>query len=285
MTTGDAYSDPPARTSDAFVAFDMETGKLLWSRQMTGHDAFNLACPSGDNCPETKGLDFDFGSSPILADLSGGKRALIAGQKSGVVHALDPDKEGEVLWQTRVGKGGALGGVQWGSAADTRNVYVAVSDFRFTPAAAGQAGAHKSIFGAYFLPDPKSGGGLSALDLSTCKRVWYAPPPGCGDKAGCSPAQSAAVTGIPGVVFSGSLDGHLRAYSTADGHMLWDVDTVRDYNTLNGVKAAGGSLDGPGPAIAGGMLFVNSGYGAFGGMAGNVLLALFGRWQLTAPRP
>jgi polyvinyl alcohol dehydrogenase (cytochrome) len=273
VTTGDAYSDPPARTSDAFVAFDMDTGKLLWSRQMTEGDAFNLACPSGENCPEEKGPDFDFGSSPILVDLPSGKRALIAGQKSGMVHAIDPDQEGEVLWQTRVGKGGALGGVQWGSATDGNNVYVAVSDFKSTPVGAAQPGANKTLFGIYFKPDATAGGGIFALNIATGKRTWYTPPPGCGDKPGCSPAQSAAVTVIPGVVFSGALDGHLRAYATTDGRILWDVDTVREYSTVNGVKAAGGSIDGPGAVVVGGMLYFNSGYGAFGGIPGNVLLA------------
>jgi polyvinyl alcohol dehydrogenase (cytochrome) len=69
------------------------------------------------------------------------------------------------------------------------------------------------------------------------------------------------------------MDGHLRAYSTKDGTILWDFDTARRYKTVNGIEASGGSLDGAGPAIAGGMLLVNSGYGVWGGMPGNVLLA------------
>jgi polyvinyl alcohol dehydrogenase (cytochrome) len=121
--------------------------------------------------------------------------------------------------------------------------------------------------------DPKAGGGLYALRLTDGKVEWSAPPPGCGERRPCSPAQSAAVTVIPRVVFSGSSDGHLRAYSIKDGNVIWDVDTVRDYKTVNGVEARGGSLDGPGPVIAGGMLYVNSGYGAMGGIPGNVLLA------------
>jgi len=253
VVTGDAYSDPPARTSDAFLAFDMDTGKLLWSRQLTAGDAFNLGCPTGDNCPEAKGPDFDFGCSPNLVDLANGKRALVAGQKSGMVHALDPDQQGEVLWQTRVGKGGPLGGVQWGNASDGRNVYVAVSDHFAT----------KNLSEA---------GGMFALKLETGERVWYTPPPVCG-KPNCSPAQSAAVTAIPGVVFSGALDGHLRAYATGDGRIIWDVDTAVEYQAVNGVKAKGGSLDGPGPVVVGGTLYVNSGYGMFGEMPGNVLLA------------
>ncbi len=274
VTTGDSYSDPAARTSDAFVAFDLETGRILWSRQMTQGDAFNLACggPGGGNCPEAKGPDFDFGSSPILVNLANGKRALIAGQKSGVVHAVDPDQQGEVLWQTRVGKGSAAGGVQWGSAADDHNVYVALSDVRNRRPAAGTA-ANKTIFGGYGEFDPAAGGGMFALNLATGERVWQTPPPPCGDRKGCSPAQSAAVTLIPGVVFSGDLGGRLRAYSTKDGSILWEVETARDFDTVNGVKANGGAMDGPGPVVVGGMLFVNSGYGFSGGMPGNVLLA------------
>jgi len=272
VTTGDSYSDPPARTSDAFLAFDMDTGKMLWSRQMTEGDAFNLGCPSGDNCPEAKGPDFDFGCSPNLVDLPNGKRALVAGQKSGMVHAIDPDQQGEVLWSVRVGKGGSLGGVQWGNASDSENVYVALSDLKIMPAGPSDPGAHRSMFG-FFKTDPKAGGGMFALKLTTGERVWYTPPPGCGDKLGCSPAQSAAVTAIPGVVFSGGVDGHLRAYSTADGRIVWDVDTAVEYKAVNGGKANGGSIDGPGPVVVGGMLYLNSGYGAFGGMPGNVLLA------------
>ncbi len=253
VTTGDAYSDPPARTSDAFMAFDMDTGKLLWSRQMTAGDAFVVGCPAGDNCPEANGPDFDFGCSPNLVDLPNGKRALVAGQKSGMVHAVDPDQQGEVLWSVRVGKGGPLGGVQWGNASDGQNVYVAVSDH-------------------YATKNLSEAGGMFALKLATGERVWSTPSPGCA-KPGCSPAQSAAVTLIPGVAFSGSLDGHLRGYSTADGRIVWDIDTAVQYQSVNGVKAKGGSLDGPGPTVVGGILYVNSGYGMFGETPGNVLLA------------
>ena len=277
VTTGDSYSDPPALTSDAFLAFDSETGKLLWSRQMTAGDAYTVDCDSPPamrtNCAQANGPDFDFGSSPILVNLPNGHRALIAGQKSGMVHAIDPDRMGEILWQRRVGRGGRLGGVQWGSAVDAKNVYVAVSDVQMQPVADGTAGAQKTAFGMSFQLDPKAGGGLFALKLETGEIVWHAPHPGCGDKPGCSPAQSAAVTAIPGVVFSGGLDGHLRAYSAEDGHILLDVDTEREYAPVNGGPAFGGSLDGPGAVIVGGILYVNSGYAFLGTAPGNVLLA------------
>ena len=188
------------------------------------------------------------------------------------MHALDPDKQGAFLWQKRLGKGGVAGGVQWGSAVDAKNVYVALSDVRMQPVPKGTSGAQDSFTGTPFALDPKAGGGLFALSLATGEIVWHTPPPGCGDKPGCSPAQSAAVTVIPGVVFSGSLDGHLRAYSTDIGRIVWDVDTMMDFKTVNQVKAHGGSLDGPGPVIVGGMLYVNSGYAFVGSAPGNVLL-------------
>ncbi len=265
VTTGNNYTDPATRLSDAFVAMDLNSGKILWSRQMTPRDAYTSACrlPDKTNCAESNGPDFDFGSSPILVTLPNGKRALIAGQKSGVVYAVDPDNQGEVLWQTRVGKGGTAGGVQWGSAADQNNVYVAVSDI----------GRIMLTYSTSTDADPKQGGGMFALRLDNGQRVWYTPPEPCGNRPRCSPAQSAAVTAIPGVAFSGSVDGHLRAYSSADGKIVWDFDTAQTYQTVNGVPGHGGSLDGPGAAIGGGMLFVNSGYPTAGGMSGNVLLA------------
>jgi len=277
VTTGDSYSDPAATTSDAFLAFDLETGKLKWSNQMTKGDAFNLDCgvpaEKQNNCPEAKGPDFDFGSSPILVSLASGRRALLAGQKSGIVYALDPDKQGEILWQRRVGRGSPVGGVQWGSAVEENSVYVAVSDLAMKPVPPGTPGAQPSLFGSPYPLDPKIGGGLFSLKLDTGEVVWQTPHPGCGEKPGCSPAQSAAVTAIPGVIFSGGVDGHLRAYSARDGQMVWDVDTALDYKAVNGVKAHGGSLDGPGAVVVGGILYVNSGYAFVGSTPGNVLLA------------
>lgn len=116
VTTGDNYSDPPTDTSDAILAFDAESGELVWSRQITAGDAYNSACVRGNrtNCPQADGPDYDFGSSAVLVDLDGGNRALIGAQKSGVVTAVDPDRRGKILWQKKVGRGGKLGGVQWG---------------------------------------------------------------------------------------------------------------------------------------------------------------------------
>jgi polyvinyl alcohol dehydrogenase (cytochrome) len=265
--TGDNFSDPPTKTSDAVMAFDMNDGKIAWVKQLTEDDVFSLGClgelKHGCRADGTTGPDFDIGASVMLVKLANGKRVLLVSQKSGVAHGLDPDRKGEILWRTPIGRGTALGGIQWGSATDGKNMYAALSDIGFlfvgTPP--------KRIL------DPKAGGGLFALDVATGAKVWEAKAPDCGDRLNCSPAQSAAVTAIPGAVFSGSADGHMRAYSAADGKVIWEFDTTREFTTTNGITAKGGSMDGPGPVVAGKMLLVPSGYAAWGGLPGNVLLA------------
>ncbi len=266
VTTSDNYSNPATKTSDAVLALNLKTGQILWSQQTTAGDV-----SSGGACPDENspcGPDFDFGSSALLVH-PGGRDLLVAGQKSGIVYALDPDDKGKILWQARVGKGGETGGVQWGMASDEEKVYAAVSDLVWL---SEQPGDRAPMGGANF--DPVKGGGLTALRLTDGSKVWFAPSYPCAPpRPGCSPAQSAAVTAIPGVVFSGSLDGHIRAFSTEDGQLVWDFNTEREYVAVNGITAKGGSLDGAGPVIVDGMLYVNSGYPRFGGTVGNVLLA------------
>ncbi len=269
--TGDNHSAPATDTSDAVLALSLDTGEILWSRQLLSGDMGNLACLGADktNCPEPHGPDFDLGASPNLITLENGGRLLVIGQKSGIVHALDPDDRGRIVWQTRVGRGGPLGGVQWGTATDGATIYAATSDVAFKDLVAGQP----------FELDPDQGGGLHALAAGDGAVLWAAPPAqACGERKNCSPAQSAAVTATPDFVLSGAIDGHIRAYAAESGRVLWDHDTARHFDTVNGVKAHGGSLDAAGPTVADGMIFVNSGYGLYGGEPGNVLLAF-------APRP
>ena len=254
VTTGNNYSSPATGMSDAVVALDMASGKKLWSRQFTPKDLWNSGCVAEkkDNCPERRGDDFDFGAPPILQTLANGRDILVVAQKSGVVYGLDPQQR-QTLWQARIGNGGPLGGIEWGGAADRRYAYFPLSDFDFD--------------------NPLAGGGLFALDLRNGKQVWHADPdkPPCLGKYGCSAAQMAPPTAIPGVVFSGSLDGHLRAYDTRDGSILWDFDTAKEFQTTNGIRAHGGSMNAAGPAIVDGVLYVNTGY--TNAMDGNVLLA------------
>jgi polyvinyl alcohol dehydrogenase (cytochrome) len=252
VATGNAYSAPATPSSDAVVALDLATGAIRWTRQVTANDVYISNCRAGNpNCPESVGPDFDFGSPPVLAR-AGGRDVIVIGQKSGMAFAMDPEKKGEILWQYRAGKGSTLGGIEWGAAVDGERAYFAVSDV--------------------LTPQP---GGLHAVNLATGMREWLAPPPppACGSGPGCSGAQSAAVTAIAGAVFSGSVDGSLRAYSTSTGEVLWSFDSNRDFTTVNGVPGKGASMIGPGAVVAGGMVYVNSGYGAFGGRPGNVLLA------------
>jgi polyvinyl alcohol dehydrogenase (cytochrome) len=265
VTTGNNYTGMTA-TSDAVIALKLDDGAIAWSRQLTPNDEFNLSCNRGSGCP---GMDYDIGASAVLTKLADGGERLLVGQKSGVVYGLDPGKAGEVVWQARVGQGGINGGVLWGMASDGRNVYASVSDLARRPRP--DAGPFDWRGNGV---DPTAGGGLTALAIADGAKTWFAPPPKCAPQQPvCSPAQPAAVSAIPGAVFSGSVDGHLRAFAAADGHVLWDFDTAREFDTVNGVPGRGGSLDGAGPVIAGGMLYTTSGYSRNGGMAGNVLLA------------
>ena len=261
--TGENLTRPVTANSDAIVALDMETGDLAWSFQATPEDAFNMACTQirdRENCPDPPGPDLDFGMAPMLVTRSDGREVLVAGQKSGTVWALDPDDGGAVLWSAQVGKGSALGGIHWGMASDGRYAYAPNAD--------------RNAVIVDVNPDQEPAPGLYALDLMNGEVVWSAPSPedGCEGKERCYAANSAAVTAIEGVVFAGGLDGIIRAHSSADGRVVWEFDTT-DVESTNGVPGRGGAIDGPGPVVAGGMLFVNSGYGTFDQMPGNLLLA------------
>ena len=258
--TGDSYTEAETVGADAVIAFDLETGKIAWINQVTPNDNFLVGCTGPNpppNCPQPLGPDFDFGSSPILHTMPGGKQVILAGQKSGIMYALDPDNKGKTLWQVKIGYGSTLGGIQWGSAADQQNVYAAVSDVT--------------------APADKRLPGIAALRIASGEKVWHTPAPKSDcvtEGRQCSNAQSAAVTAMPGVVFSGSMDGHLRAYSTSDGSIIWDFNsTAQTFDGVNGVKVRGGMMNAGGPVIVSGVLYVNAGYGGIQGQPGNVLLA------------
>jgi polyvinyl alcohol dehydrogenase (cytochrome) len=256
--TGDTYTDVKENGSDAIIALDLATGKTKWRNQVTENDSFLMGCNrSGTvNCPTVVGPDHDFGASPILFTLPNGKDIILAGQKSGIAFGMDPD-HGKTLWRNKVGNGGALGGIEWGMAADAKQLYVAVADLG--------------------IPPPRGKAGLYALDPASGDQRWYTPAPkvACSYSGRCLSGQSAAPSVIPGVVFSTTIDGHLRAYDVKDGAIVWDFDTAaQKYQTINGVHdQSGGSLDVAGPVVADGMMYIISGYaGALGGAPNNVLL-------------
>jgi polyvinyl alcohol dehydrogenase (cytochrome) len=253
--TGDSYAEPAAKTTDSIMAMDLETGKVLWSVQDTENDTWLSVCmgqKQAENCPKTLGPDHDFGSPPILVTLAGGRQLLVAGQKSGNVWAHDPDQKGAVVWRTAlVNNTTEFGGkIIWGGAADAQNAYFGLGT-----------------------------GGIAAVQLRDGEKKWFTtlqPAAAVAQHTG----EDGPITAIPGVVFSGGWDGVLRALSAADGKVLWEYNTVQDVKTVNGVAAKGGSMGAPGPVVAGGMLFVPTGYvGVKNGLPGNALLV----FSLGAP--
>ncbi len=258
--TGENYSSPADGWSDAIVALDMETGRPRWVRQATRDDAFNWGCavPLHPNCPDEDGPDLDFGASPILVERPGGGSLLLAGQKSGVVHALDPDREGEVVWKRRVGRGGMLGGVHWGMTVVGEHVYAPVSD-----RPDGQE-----------YEDPARPG-LVALDIDTGEVAWQVDLPGdCpGEVPGCHAGISAPASSAGDRVLTGGLDGHLRIFDAATGQVVYDRDLRQKFPGAP-AEVRGGAVDAAGPVVAGGLVLVNSGYPQHDQTPGNALFAL-----------
>jgi polyvinyl alcohol dehydrogenase (cytochrome) len=245
--TGNSFGRVAADTSDSILALRMEDGKLMWHHQEFTGDSFMNGCKPANatdtNCPEKLGADYDFGGSSAILQTVNGKDILLAAGKGGVAIALDPDAEGKLVWRTQLWETQAppaSGLVVWGGTADGRHVYY---------------------------PLQQAGGGLKALDLSTGKVDWNADVK--ADRRG----QAGPASSIPGVIFTGGWDGILRGVDST-GNVIWTFDANKDFQTVNSVIANGGSFGCAGPVIAGGMVFVSSGYpGIMGGSQGNVVLA------------
>jgi polyvinyl alcohol dehydrogenase (cytochrome) len=260
--TGENYSSPANDTSDALIAFRLADGAMVWHAQKTANDAWNVACmlPDNPNCPKENGPDVDFGASTMLLRDAQAGDLLLAGQKSGWVYGVDPDAQGKIVWSRRVGRGGIQGGVHFGMASDGERLFVPISDM--VDEHDGRKHTEPSRAGIYAL-DPRSGTPL-----------WGSPANDvCNGRAFCDPGISAAVTSIPGAVLAGHMDGRLRAYDSASGKVLWEVDTTQEWKTVSGEVARGGSFGGgAGPMVVHGKVFAASGYGLYFHMPGNVLL-------------
>jgi polyvinyl alcohol dehydrogenase (cytochrome) len=260
VATSNSYTDVPHDGADAVLALDIETGAVVWRRQVTEGDDYMMGCyfasnPRAANCPQTQGGDYALGNSPILHRTADGKDVILAGQKSSEVYAMDPDADGKILWQHRLSVGSELGGVEFGMAADPEAIYVPISDV---------------VARDWGRP------GITAIRVNDGQILWTQPSPRntCWWRNFyCSPAMSQAATSMPGLVFAGAMDGRLRAYETATGKVVWEFNTGGDFTSVLGKTVKGGILDGGGPTIADGMLYVNTGYAGRTGQDGAVLLA------------
>ena len=233
--------DSAARTSGTAVASDPEQ-----------------ECP-----PENESLegDRDIGAPVVLQTRQDGQQILLVASKDGMLYALNPDRRGEVIWETRVGRiirvrGPSLGGVEHGIAADPRRAYVPIADIDVV--------------------ENTAEGALVAVDLQSGDIAWRSQgaPDWCeGKPPRCYTAMSAPPTVAGKVVFAGANDGVLRAYDSGTGEIIWQFDTVRDIVGINGLSGRGGSISRGGTALVEGMFFQSSGYGQGLGMPGNVLFA------------
>jgi polyvinyl alcohol dehydrogenase (cytochrome) len=263
--TGENYSSPANGTSDAVIAMDLASGAVKWVYQGLAGDAMNLACLAADktNCPKENGPDLDFGGAgAMLVTLPAGRQLVIAGQKSGDVHALDPDT-GKLVWRVKPGRGGMMGGIHFGMAANQETVFVPVND---------------APDGLNY-PDPPRPG-VYGLSLSNGKMLWSAPADeaSCAGVQHCTVGYSQAITATPDLVFAGSDNGWLRVFDSHSGALLWQVDTKKVVKTVTGEEKAGGSFGGgAGPVVYRGMLLLSSGYSLAGQTPGNLLLAFEGK--------
>ncbi|NJN51158.1 MAG: PQQ-binding-like beta-propeller repeat protein [Gammaproteobacteria bacterium] len=260
--TGQNYSHPTTDTSDAIFALDAASGEIQWRRQFTENDAYTAACNDIElnhpNCPKPTGPDVDFGAPTVLVKTRSGGQLLIAGQKSAEVHAMNPDT-GDVVWSRRLGRGGIIGGVHWGLAANEAMglLFVPISD--------------KEIAGFPAPGDPAPG--LYALDIETGEQRWvYSRASRC-EETECVFGLSAAVTATNDLVVIGSMDGMLEILDAKTGDAVWSYDAWRDYESVNDVATSGGAFDAHGAFLADDLLIVVAGYGYVGRQRGGNVVA------------
>ena len=196
FTTGNQYTDPATKFSDAIIALELNTAKLIWVYQARPGDRFTNDC---DRSSSECGPDFDFGTTPISFRGPKAKQLIGAGQKSGTFYALDP-RDGKLEWKTDVAKDRFAGSIVYGNATDGERIYYATSNaFR-----------------------KNKQGSVGALKATTGEILWQTLSPD-----GFSNHGPITVTGSGDnrLVFAGSTGNFIRAYSAATGKILWEFDT------------------------------------------------------------
>lgn len=263
VTTGENTSHPTTNTSDSIIALNLDTGEANWVFQALANDMWNFGCSAGGpNCiikEDTNSVDFDFGGAAILVESDEGQ-LLIAGQKSGDLWALNPD-DGALVWNQRVGEGTALGGNHWGIATDSERAFMTIND------PGNMAGNARPGIYTYF--------------IGTGEPSWfYEVEPECGEDRSdrlrrCDALYgfSATPLSVDGAVITAGLDGRIFIFNSDTGEQLFKYDSAIDFETVNGLEGYGGSIDSHSIAAGSGMVFIGSGYGSFGEVPGNVLLA------------
>ena len=258
--SGNNHSHPPSAMSDSVLAMDLETGRIAWSYQAQAGDAWNAACldriANQVSCPQPEGPDTDFGATTMLLDV-GGAPVLVAGQKSGELHALDPGT-GEPRWRIRVSRGGPEAGIRYAMATRDGVVYAPSTD----------TGDHE-LRGMSARP------GIFAFTAADGAALWETPAAElCAGRDDCIGAVGSAPLAMEEVLLVGSMDGILYGLDRASGDVLWQFETAREFTTLRGTTTRGGAILGTvGPTYANGRLFVSSGYGQ-ASLPGNALIAL-----------
>ena len=278
--TAQNMSPPATYNSDSVVALDIDTGEVDWVFQGLAGDVWNAACLTGGaNCPENAGPDFDFGGGITLTQTADGADIIVAGQKSGHVYALDPDRKGAIVWQRRLSMGTSNGGIHWGVATAGDTVWATIADPPRTRAGyVAKPGIHALNLesgeirwslpverGCEFNPANAPRVGLAAMRDAGPANAW----PDCSFYYG----HSAAPLYANGLLYAGALDGKLRIADAATGKVLRVIDTKRPFDADNGIEGHGGAIDLGGVVVDGERLFLYSGYGMFGQMPGNILLA------------
>jgi polyvinyl alcohol dehydrogenase (cytochrome) len=264
--TGNNYTGPANGRSNAIMALDIRSGAVAWEWQVVGGDAWNVGCMVGlDSCPHNPGPDYDIGSGTMLVKLADGRERILVGLKSGLVVGIDPDTHDRALWKNQVGRGSIQGGIQFGMAFDGERLYVPIADMGDSKDASSKERDRSAG-----PPRP----GLYAIDAGTGQLLWSSPADDvCRGRAFCDPGILASIAAIPGAVFTGHMDGRVRAYDAATGRVLWQTDTTPVVTALGGGMAHGGAIGGGGPVVYHGIVYANSGYGLYFHMPGNLLAA------------